>query len=315
MFKHKMFKVFTKKINKMKFLYVYIVKSSIFSLVFTVFCLWLTIQLPQKLEMYLAYVFILSIGIIHGANDLSLIKFLTLKSTKSLSFYVVLYVSIIIFMGTLFFYWPLLALIVFVALSCYHFGEQHFFKKKEASGLKGQFLFFSYGLLIFGLLFSLKSNDSTQIILELTNFEVPHLWFQLMLLSGFIFTVMGIVINRNSFNESFNYFEELFLLLVFALIFKLASLLWAFNIYFIIWHSIPSLKDQITALHGTINKKTFLKYFKSSLLNWLVSLVGLYVIYRISIVVEIQFITLFFAFLAAITVPHAIVMFFLNKEH
>lgn len=226
-----------------------------------------------------------------------------------------LYLTIILVMSFLFYSYPLFALSVFVGFSCYHFGEQHFVKKIKASNTKGQFLFFSYGMLIFGLLFSLKAGDSAEIILDLTNFKIPHTWFQYLLVIGILSTIIGIFLNRNDFNGHFKYLEELFLLLVFALIFKLASLLWAFNIYFIIWHSIPSLKDQILALYGNLNKNNLLKYLKSSLPNWIISVVGLYAIYRFSVFIELQFITLFFAFLAAITIPHVIVMYFLNKEN
>lgn len=218
-------------------------------------------------------------------------------------------------MGLLFYSLPTLALCVFIGFSCYHFGEQHFIKKLGSSAPSAKFLFVSYGMLIFGLLFSLQSSDSSEIILELTNFNVPHSWFQFLLIIGVVLSMVATALNRKDFNEHFKYLEEIFLLVVFALIFKLASLLWAFSIYFIIWHSIPSLKDQIVALYGNLNRISLLKYLKSSLPNWLISVVGLYAIYRFSLFIEIQFITLFFAFLAAITIPHVIVMYFLNKEN
>ena len=110
------------------------------------------------------------------------------------------------------------------------------------------------------------------------------------------------------------HFQELFLILLFALLFKMAALLWAFAIYFIVWHSVPSLIDQIRMLYGEANKINVIKYVKSSFMYWLISLIGLVLLYFATTYFKISFITIFFAFLAAITVPHVIVMYFLNNN-
>ena len=120
--------------------------------------------------------------------------------------------------------------------------------------------------------------------------------------------------NSSNFKSEVNLFEEIFLILLFSLLFKLATLLWAFAIYFIVWHSLPSLIDQASKLYGTFSRKSFFNYLKASIPTWLISLLGLSIVYYISTYIEIRFITLFFAFLAAITIPHVIVMFFLNKK-
>ena len=94
----------------------------------------------------------------------------------------------------------------------------------------------------------------------------------------------------------------------------MAALLWAFAIYFIVWHSIPSLIDQTKALYGESSKMNFINYIKSSIIYWLISIVGVIILYVLTIYFQINFITIFFAFLAAITVPHVIVMYLLNKN-
>ena len=55
-------------------MYFYIVKLTIFNLIFTVFLFWLTIQIGAEYEEYLSYIFILTVGIIHGSNDISLLN-------------------------------------------------------------------------------------------------------------------------------------------------------------------------------------------------------------------------------------------------
>jgi len=131
-------------------------KSSIFNLIFTVFLLWLTIQIPSNYEVYLAYCFVLTIGILHGANDIALIGLITSKTNKVKHKYLFLYVGLIGATTIAFIMFPLLALLIFIGFSCYHFGEQHFFNFVKKSSLKSKLLFFSYGSLIFGLLFFLN---------------------------------------------------------------------------------------------------------------------------------------------------------------
>ena len=289
-------------------------KLSIFNLIFTVFLLWLTIQLKSSHEDYLAYISILTVGILHGANDISLIEFLTQEAPKRKIKFLLIYVGLIVITSVAFFNFPPIALLVFIVFSCYHFGEQHFYNQIRGNGPKVTSLYISYGMLIFGLLFYLNYDATASIIVELTGVEVSELVFQYFMLCGMAATILLLIINRANHKQTINYLQELFLVVVFALIFELASLLWGFAIYFIVWHSIPSLKDQIYALYGNLNKKSILKYIRSSLLNWIISIIGLVVVYYASTLFNIRFVTLFFAFLAAITIPHVIVMYFLNKK-
>lgn len=289
-------------------------KLPIFSLVFTVFLFWLTIQITDDYELYLAYFFILTVGIVHGANDISLISLLTKNSEKRKKKYLLLYLIIIVFTSFAFFNWPLIALLIFIVFSCYHFGEQHFYNQLKQHNYSAKFLFLSYGQLIFALLFYLNFEDTNSIIFELTSYRIEDIYFSYFLYFAIVSVPILVYVNRNNFNKKINYFEEVFLILLFSVLFKLATLLWAFAIYFIIWHSLPSLRDQTLALYGNLNKISVLGYLKSSLLNWVISIVGLGIVYYMSQFFDIRFITLFFAFLAAITIPHVIVMYFLNKK-
>ena len=289
-------------------------KFPIVNLVLTVFILWLTIQIESNFENYLAYFFILTVGIVHGANDISLINYIKRDESKSQLKYIALYISVIALMSLAFFQFPFIALCVFVAFSCYHFGEQHFYSKLEKSGLYASLLFVSYGALIFGLLFYLNLDATTMIISELTSVTIPKSYFLNFLLVSSFATIASIVVNYKNFKQDVPFFHEVFIVVLFIILFKLASLLWAFAIYFIIWHSIPSLKDQTKILYGKIDTSSFIKYLRASFLNWLTSIVGLGLIYYVSTFLDIRFITLFFAFLAAITIPHVVVMHYLNKN-
>jgi beta-carotene 15,15'-dioxygenase len=86
--------------------------------------------------------------------------------------------------------------------------------------------------------------------------------------------------------------------LVFAVIFKVGSLIWGFALYFIFWHSIPSLNDQIRFIYGNYSFNNFKLYLKSALAYWLISLLGIVIV----------------SFLAAITFPHAYVILKMFKK-
>ncbi|WP_431158162.1 Brp/Blh family beta-carotene 15,15'-dioxygenase [Winogradskyella poriferorum] len=289
-------------------------KSSIFRLFLTVFLLWLTLRLNEAYESYLAYILVITVGIFHGSNDISLIQFLKKDSSEHIKKYLFFYVLLVVITCLIFINIPLIALLIFVGFSCYHFGEQHFHHLLKDQFLIGQLFFTSYGILIFGLIFYFNQEDTSAVILELSGAQLSMPYYLSFLLLGVLSTLTFGYINRANFNDDMELFRELFLILLFALLFKIATLLWAFAIYFIVWHSIPSLIDQIESLHGRLHFKSLIKYIQSSLLYWMISIVGLVLVYYLAQELNIQFITLFFAFLAAITIPHVIVMYYLNKK-
>lgn len=294
-------------------MYLYIMKYTVLNLIITVFLFWLTIQIGRSSEEYLSYFLILTIGIMHGSNDISLIKVIKTNKTKSHRF-LLLYIAFVILAILAFFLFPFFALMSFVVISCYHFGEQHYhhlIKKRNTTSL---LFFISYGSLIFGLLFYFNFDATSAIIQELTNVILSEQQFLYFLTVGGGATLITTLLNWNNFTSDFSYFQELFLLVLFMLLFQLASLLWAFAIYFVVWHSLPSLMDQIKVLYGDFSKINFINYIKTSFIYWLISIIGLVMLYFSTKYFNINFITIFFAFLAAITVPHVIVMYFLNKN-
>ena len=77
-------------------------------------------------ENILGSILILSIGVVHGANDLLIIKKYSKKETKRSEALYFFYYLTIVFLGFVFFYvFPSIALLTFVIVSIYHFGEQH----------------------------------------------------------------------------------------------------------------------------------------------------------------------------------------------
>jgi Brp/Blh family beta-carotene 15,15'-monooxygenase len=273
--------------------------------------------MPEKTLISLGYILILTFGIIHGANDIVLLKKNNnpiIKSNKILNI-LSIYVLSICFFCTIFYLIPFLGLLIFIIFSCYHFGEQHLKiktineKKIISFGIR-----FTYGLIILVLLLHFHYLEVISIIKEMTGFRLNDTVFIYVLLISILVIMYLYYKHKNIFKIDFDVYFELFLLAVFTLIFKLTPLIWGFSLYFIIWHSIPSIKSQCEFLYGDFNLKFMIKYLKSGFLIWIISIVGLtifYLMFQKTIIVE----TLLFSFIAAITFPHVFTIYQLfNKK-
>lgn len=279
-------------------------------MVSTFFFLWLAVFFGESVEEVLAFTLIFSFGILHGANDLEILKRKALRTTgKSSGLRVLLaYIGFVGLSALLFYVFPLIALILFIAFSAYHFGEQHWVKRKGKSDLLQKLLYFAYGLVVLFLLFYAHSAEVSEVIGDISGFTVPTGWFGYILIGSFCLFEILLFLNYYP-NQFMRYaLRELLLLGLFFLVFNTASLLWAFAIYFVVWHSIPSLADQVRLLYGNISLQSGKRYVKASAVYWVGALLTLAVAFMILKDSDYGYLPLFFSFLAAITFPHVLVI-------
>ena len=293
-------------------------KFTNFSIVASFLGLWINSFIEEETQIIIGFLLIFSFGILHGANDLQLID-KTLSKLSGNSFYKILlyYVAVVVFGALLFFFIPALALLLFIVVSGYHFGEQHWQSELMGESKKINLLFhLFYGLQILSLLFVFHIQEVQRIISDISKINLTsnsiYLFFYFSL---FGFLVLCLIKYLKSKEIKKTVIQELLFLLVFAIIFKTSTLIWGFTIYFILWHSIPSMIDQISFLYGSVTFDNFKKYLKSAFLYWISSLAGILLLYLIFRNVYF-FDALFFSFLAAITFPHVwvIVNMFKTKK-
>ena len=273
----------------------------------TLICIIFAVFFNDSSQNLISFLGIFSFGILHGANDLKIIDKNFGKSQKKLKgFFFISYVLVVI-LGIGIFYWiPGIALISFVLVSCYHFGEQHLERIVDLN--KGKvFFYFTYGAIIFLMLFSIHYSETVKVIFQISGKVLPFTFFIYSLLITSLALIFQALVH---FKNSKLLLQEFFLLGLFALLFTSSNLLFSFGIYFVIWHSLPSLNSQVKFLYnGTCSDKTgYKKYIKASFLYWILALGSLGGVYFFADISKEQFIPLFFSFLAAITFPHAIVM-------
>ncbi|NAY92971.1 beta-carotene 15,15'-dioxygenase, Brp/Blh family [Muricauda sp. JGD-17] len=284
-------------------------------IVATVFGLWLSVFLGDRSEAILSYVLILSFGVLHGANDIDLIgAYARKRGIKKSNFqYVIVYLLTILCIWSLFYVYPFLALIAFVLISGYHFGEQHWNKKISFAPFWKAVFYFLYGSFILFMIFYVNNEQVQVIIGEISGIKLSGQFYRFtLILLGLLLAVqwaLGLLLGH----LKHQFFFELFLLGIFYVIFKTSSLLLGFCIYFVIWHSVPSLLDQMKFLYGEISGKAFLKYLKSSFIYWLISVMGFFGIYLLLGSDDGFLVSALICFLAAITFPHVFIMSRLEK--
>ena len=277
-----------------------------FMIFFTFLLFWVSIQFGQIIEDSIAYVIVLSIGIIHGSNDFTILKKQkknTIDLIKSTSFYFFLILLCI----ACYLINSFVAILFFVILSSYHFGEQHLENKFTGSKYVKSIIYVVYGMLIFSLIFIENLKDVEVIMRNLTGEIIPNSWIETMLVSSSLLLIILITYQfTRKINPKIQIVRELFYILLLYLVFKSSSLILGFAIYFVLWHSIPSILDQTKFLSGGYTFKTILEYLKTAFVYWLISITGLVIAYYYFS--ESLFNSMIFIVLFAVTAPHVWVM-------
>ena len=240
-----------------------------------------------------------------------------------------MYVLVVLIGGAFFFIAPSLSLLIFVLFSSYHFGEQHWADDIKQN-IMGIFFYSIYGALIFFLIFSTQHFEVAEVMQKISGkddflhfldlpssfdgFIKSYLAFEFFVGVAFALVVLFILnlIYKKLIAKYF--FREVILLFLLLILFYFSTLLFAFAFYFVVWHSIPSLKEQLFYLHGEINLRSIKKYLKHSIVYWFVSILSLFLIYNYVDFESTYFMSLFFSFLAAISFPHVIVVGMMKGE-
>lgn len=294
----------------MRFYFIYIISSFVLGSIFSLFA-------EVTLQNIIGVFFILSIGLIHGANDIAIIKKFKKKVSKSFNFKksILIYSSVVFFTLAIFVVLPQLALWLFILISAYHFGEQHWASMLKSINQWVSIIFYTvYGLSILFLLLFLNADFAQVIIQQITPYaffdqyltEITKICF-LLLLIGF----SGLIVFKRNFADRVPH--ELLQLASLFFIFKWGGLIFGFAFYFVVWHSLFSIKDQLKFLYGKITRENLWYYFKSSALYWFASIIGLLILVYLLNDKE-YFYGLMFAFIAAVTFPHVIVISQMMKK-
>lgn len=276
-----------------------------FNIIITAFVIWISLYTNAQIELFASGIFVLSLGLMHGANDINLLQEL-LKQNKTKKWQLIaVYVSLGALVFALAFSWRILGLVTFMLFSSYHFGEQHLHNRLSGSKTKS-WDYTLYGLVIFSMLFYTHQSDVQYLILHMTGWDISGIPLD-YITAGLVGTlIVSWAFQLRYFKKGF--FEELFYLLMFYVVFYNTALSLSFAVYFVIWHALPSIKDQILIEGQALGYKSALRYFKQSYRYWLVSVFGIFLMAKGYDYLGTGLFPILFAALVAITFPHIILI-------
>ncbi len=264
-------------------------------------------------QMMMALPWILFLGIPHGAVDHILYKE---ASTLSLPVFYVFYLLSIFVYAALWFWIPQVALVLFLILSAFHFGQSQFGGYTSIPVFYRVLTSFFWGVLILAALLSFHTEELKEITLQgtdvsvLENVLLSNVYQALFLVSLPIVAVLFFLSYRRSWWTSRVALRESLCLFSILLVFYFLPLLIAFACYFCILHSLRMLEDEFGLLKETGIVYTVFDFMIKLLPMTILSFCGL-TIFVLAILegwLEISFAFLSIVMIALITLPHSVVM-------
>ncbi|HMO40561.1 MAG TPA: Brp/Blh family beta-carotene 15,15'-dioxygenase [Saprospiraceae bacterium] len=272
--------------------------------------------------MPIAVVLILLAGIPHGATDhlifLQLNKPRFVENVALTRFYI-FYVLLMAVYGLVWWLWPALALVLFMLLSVYHFGQSNWnyvpFARRGAAWmvylLWGSFVLFTPILWHFA--------TAAPIIGDILRSEVPVLTegFRQMacvvLFVANLVLILGLRVQQRLSPRQMR--DEIVHLILLGVVFVSTPLLIGFVLYFAGWHSLGSMADQIRFFQKRTTNYTWRTYLRQAAPLSAVALLGLGALYALQMLVGVQaHIGLLFIFISIVTLPHMILIDLLYGE-
>lgn len=267
--------------------------------------------LPESVSNILAIIAVVTIGLMHGATDhiLYVSSEEAQFNTKIPKAFIIKYLFILGAMGLIWLILPTFALLSFLIISAYHFGQTQlqYIPITESSWLK-KLLYTSWGLLILALVVLLNLTESKSLIssaipsLELGFLNTDTSKSILMIL--LIGTTILFTLLRRKLNWKAVLFE-LFEVLIIAFFAHQCNLLVSFGLFFGLWHSLRASQVQIdkVSLKQQFSAKLFIK---ESLPFTIISILGISLMLLATFYVEsgIRIEMLFLVAISMLTLPH-----------
>ena len=257
----------------------------------------------------IGFALVLSVGLIHGANDLLIIKKNSKFSSNYSQFWHFFTYVGLVFIGFAFFYlFPSFALITFIIVSVYHFGEQHLEAIPITRSLKNNYRFISivsHGIILFTIIFMNNINTVNNVFLSFKINFLNSNTLNIILITASIVYISTLVINK--YLTSFIFSEILFFVLFYFLSLT-STLILCFSVYFIFFHSILSIKDQVKYIYGNNDSSSLKRYLLNSMPYFILAIIFLILFYNYTEIDNSDLLPIIFTFLAAITFPHVIVI-------
>jgi Brp/Blh family beta-carotene 15,15'-monooxygenase len=253
---------------------------------------------------------IVIIGIPHGAADHIIFSKIGKSFYGAKKFKSFIFVYLLLGLGFLLIwaFSPFKALILFILISIYHFGQEHFeFLDPNHWLTKLNISFWGLFVLLFPLIKNIETTCFYVGQMVGTNFSIPDTSFIIFTLA---FLVIALIIS-NILLWKFRLIQfdillsEMVQIMLLLLLYLTTPLLIGFAIYFVFWHSMNSMRDQFLFLSKKTREYSLKKYIIDILPFTFVAVTSVIVIgnYLINQTGQNIF-TYLFILIALITLPH-----------
>lgn len=301
--------------------YSYLYKLSLFvSVVFILFSLVFPGILASS-EVLIAIPLMLLVGIPHGATDHLI--FLQLRKSflggKHLEQFYLNYLLLMAVYSVIWWLLPILALAIFLILSVYHFGQSNWHYINFENKIQAWATYLNWGSFALFVPIFWHFETAIPILSSITRSEVVMLnptWRQALCLIFLLTNVwMTCMLAVNRLIDRRQLLRELFNLLILSCLFVFTPLILGFVIYFVFWHSMSSIADQIRFFKDRVAGYSWQTYVRQALPLSLVAVIGLGLLYMLQTSLGIQpNLGLLFIFISVITLPHMILIDLLYGE-
>lgn len=272
--------------------------------------------LPSDLaQLIIAGALIMVLGIPHGATDhviYNVIKKKSIDPATTFSF-LAQYLGIIGLYVILWYFFPLLSLVLFIGISAYHFGETQF----EYLGLNSfltHLLYVSWGLLILGTLLGVHIIEVTALLQPLTGYPELYSWLAMyqtpLVLSLLSLTLFTLFFNRRVSRDTSFLLKEIGELIILAVLFFNSSLLIGFAMFFAFWHSRDAVMIQVREFRALRPAFSLREFMRLALPFTLLSALGIALLLVVFnyFSTPIPEVTLFFVMISLLTMPHMFII-------
>lgn len=288
-----------------------LIESSLKSAGMIICLLFIIFQGEILILQYAVFALILfSVGIPHGAID-HLISNPKIDQNGLLRFLITYLILISVYI-VFWYFFPITALVAFLMMSAYHFGQTHFLQSNQPDRLSG-LVFLSRGgyFLVVILLGDLQATQS--ILSSLIELDIPiqmRFWIPGLILATTIFF-------QSFWGPKFSFSHWLELLILGPILF-FSPLLISFVVYFGFWHAFPSMMKEYEYLKNFKPYSSPKKFIFQLIPFSAISLTGIALIlfFGLNYLQSEELILLFFVMISVISFPHILYMdkFFKKKS-
>ncbi len=269
---------------------------------------WYNADLLFKIQYPLLAILVLLLGLPHGATDFLLYRRMRGPAVQPLQVIQFFMFYLLTVFGYLvcWVYLPLFSLILFLAVSVYHFGQSNG-QYLQLPRWKSFILYVSWGSFLLSGALLWHWEESKVIVEQLLGltlewsasycWKIP--WFLLLINVVLLLVFIGRT-------ESKKLWRELTTLLVLSFMLYSTPLLVGFTLYFTLWHSLGSLLHQVRFIRIQWPRFTYAQYYRQAAPYTLLAVIGLFclVLCQSYFFPNLSVISLFFVMIACVTLPH-----------